>query len=152
MAGRPTDLTPERRDKIVQVIRTGSYQQIAAAAAGISTTTFYRWMERGADPNETDPRYAEFRDAVETAKAEAEAALVATIRAAAPTNWQAAAWILERTRPDRYTRRVEHAGPGGGPVKIETTTIETLLLDAGRAEAVADLSVDAEVAALTDGA
>jgi hypothetical protein len=39
-------------------------------------------------------------------------------------SWQASAWLLERTRRDRYSRTVNnvHSGPGGGP--IETATAE----------------------------
>ena len=37
--------------------------------------------------------------------------------------------------------RHELTGGGGGPIRVETETIETLLLDAGRAVLVADAAV-----------
>lgn len=148
--GRPTLLTEDRADRIVKMIRNGAYQHIAAAANGVHEATFYRWMAEGAK-EDAAPLYREFREAVEEAKAAAEVGALLQIRAAAADDWKAAAWFLERTRPDRYSRRVEHAGPGGGPVHVRTETIETLLLDAGVAQDVADASIDAELRALTAG-
>jgi hypothetical protein len=49
---------------------------------------------------------------VEKALAEGEALLLNRIVQASDTQWQAAAWMLERTRPDRSARRekLEHSG------------------------------------------
>ena len=44
---RPTKLTVEVRDRIVAAIRAGNYPEAAAQAAGISPSTFYRWLGRG---------------------------------------------------------------------------------------------------------
>lgn len=37
-------------------------------------------------------------------------------------SWQASAWLLERTRRDRYSRTVNqvHTGPNGGPMEVAT--------------------------------
>jgi len=45
---------------------------------------------------------------------------VAIIETAAPRNWQAAAWWLERKNYDRWGRkeRTELVGEGGGPVLL----------------------------------
>lgn len=147
-------LTPERQDKITALIKAGVPNATAAEASGTSETAFYRWMERGDDPEETDPRYREFREAVIRARAEAEAAMVANIRLHARNgDWKADAWLLERSRPERWGRvnRHELTGAGGGVIRVETETIETLLLDAGRAVVVADAAVDGELAALDGG-
>ena len=50
--------------------------------------------------------YSDFRDAVEKARAEAEAQKLKAIHIAATDGtWQAAAWWLERSFPDRWGRR-----------------------------------------------
>lgn len=96
--GRPSKLTPEVQEKIVNLIKVGNYAETAARAAGISKTTYYNWM---ADDR---PQYVEFRDAVETAEAEAESHAVAVVRRAMPDQWTAAMTYLERRYPDRWSR------------------------------------------------
>lgn len=57
--------------------------------------TLYRWIE--ADDT--------FRDEVQKAEQQAEAAYTYSVQAAVPKNWQAAAWWLERRRHESYGRR-----------------------------------------------
>lgn len=117
--GRPSKLTPERQKRIVDAIRAGNYVETAAEYAGIGKTTFYRWMEQGEQASHGI--YREFRDAVMRARAEAEARSVALIQKAAPDDWRAAAWWLERAFPDRWgpRQKLEHSGPEGGPIPAE---------------------------------
>ena len=109
---RPTKLTPERQTLIIKALREGNYIEAACAYAGIGKTTFYEWMERG--QNATRGRYAEFANAVEKARAEAEMRNVQVIQKAALDTWQASAWWLERSFPDRWGRRVQHVEHSGG--------------------------------------
>jgi hypothetical protein len=97
---RPLKLTPELHAAIVDRIAQGNYPEVAAQAEGIDRATFYRWMAAGVDAPADDPRRA-FCDAVKAAKARVEADTVAQLRAGAQ-GWQALAWWLERTRPERY--------------------------------------------------
>src|SRR5436190_10847488 len=79
--GRRTKLAPEVQKTIVNALLAGNFATVAAACAGIDASTYYRWLERG-DPNGTakrDAPYREFRAAVEQAKAQAEARMVAQI-------------------------------------------------------------------------
>ena len=67
---RPTKLTPEVQERIVKTLSAGSYATVAARCAGIDSSTYYRWIERG-DPGGTakrDAPYRDFRAAVEQAK------------------------------------------------------------------------------------
>lgn len=114
--GRPAKLTDELLSEIVENIRIGAYVETAAAAAGLSKDTFYRWLKRGrraldkleksGEMAEEDEIYAHFSDAIKKAQADAEMRDVALIARAAQTTWQAAAWRLERKFPDRWGQKV----------------------------------------------
>jgi transposase len=68
--GRPISLTPEIRDKIVSLVGKGNYIETAAASAGISKDTLYRWLREGARYKSGIQR--EFSDAVARACAQSE--------------------------------------------------------------------------------
>lgn len=103
---------------MADAIRGGNYANVAAQYAGIGERTFYTWMERGAADEEP---YAQFRQAIKEAEAQAEVRNMALIQQAAQAGtWQASAWYLERRYPSRYGRRerLEHSGPEGGPITL----------------------------------
>jgi transposase len=119
--GRRTKLTPEVHNLIVEAIRVGNYVETSAQAAGITKQTLYRWLEQAEDDN-ADQIYRDFRDALESARAEAEKMDLEIItRAAHDGSWQAAAWKLERKHPNRWGRvtRTEISGPEGQALKVE---------------------------------
>jgi hypothetical protein len=95
MEGRPTKKTPERVDAILRALKAGNTRKAAACFAEIHVDTFYEWMK--ADPS--------FSDAVEKSEADAEVRFVTRIATAAEETWQAAAWWLERRRPDDYRQQ-----------------------------------------------
>lgn len=68
--------------------------EAACALAGIHRDTYYSWRKR-----------PELAGRIDAALATAEAALLATVRAASNDDWRAAAWILERRYPDTWARR-----------------------------------------------
>lgn len=101
---RPTKLTKEVTDRICLAIRAGNYSKVAAAMAGVSETTYYKWLELSEKPN-AKKEYKEFRESVEQAEAEAEVAAIARIRQAADNgDWKAAGWYLERKHGERWGR------------------------------------------------
>ena len=105
----PNKRTPERRERILELLRTGNYMQVAAELAGISKDTLYEWIKADAD----------FADAVKEAQASAEALHISNIsRAAFDGTWQASAWWLERRFPDRYGRQDRRPE---GAEKVEIT-------------------------------
>lgn len=60
-------------------------------------------MEQGTRDGAKNKQYRDFRAAVERARAEAEATLVARVAKAAQNgSWSAAAWLLERRAPERW--------------------------------------------------
>ena len=116
---RPTKLTIQMQEKIVQAIRAGNYAEIACRAAGISPSTYYRWIERG--EQERDGISGEFTEAVRLAEAESEVHAVALLRRAMPDDWRAALAYLERRHPGRWRQHKtsELTGPNGGPIQTE---------------------------------
>ena len=96
-------LTAEVRAKILDYLRAGSFRETAAAAAGVSSRSFRRWLERAAAGEEP---YVSFARDVETAMAQSEAMLIARIAAAGKEDWKAAAWIAERKHPQRWQSRI----------------------------------------------
>lgn len=109
---------PKLAARIVRYVQAGSYLETAAAAAGVNRSTLHRWLKRGAEGEEP---FAAFSDAVEGALAEAELRDLVRIDRAAETQWQAAAWKLERRNPKLWGRReyTEVTGTDGGPIKYE---------------------------------
>ena len=120
MAGRPTKLTPEVQDLIVDGINAGLTFGLTCARAGVNPATFYRWLEKGETAK--SGVYSEFCDTVSRAKADSALRLVSQITLQAPTDWRAAAFLLERRFPDDYGKRSEITGKDGGPVKVEAKT------------------------------
>ena len=100
---RPLKLTPEIIGRIADAVRAGNTREAAAASVGIGETTLYRWLQR-ARRGAGGP-FREFWEALDKADAEAEMAMVAVVTTAAKTNYKAAAWWLERRRPDTWGRK-----------------------------------------------
>ena len=134
---RPTKLTAEVQQKIVEALRAGNYQDSSAAYAGIHEATFHNWMSRGREeerriadgekPNPKEEAFREFFAAVEKARSESEVRNVMYIqRAAQDGTWQAAAWFLERSFPRKWGRkdRHEHVGDNGDAIKVTVSTTE----------------------------
>ena len=112
--GRPTDLTPEVQETICEAIQAGNYLEPSAALAGVSKSTVYKWIKRGAAEKKRlskskrarmkkrEAPFVAFVDAIREADAIAEVRDVATIAAAAEKNWAAAAWRLARKHHARW--------------------------------------------------
>ena len=93
-------ITPEIIELIKGYLEEGNYDLIAAQAAGITRQTFYNWIRRG--KMDKEGIYFDFYTMVEKSKSEGEVNLIATIKKASNRTWTAAAWILERSRPERW--------------------------------------------------
>jgi len=120
--GAPSRFNEDRAEKLLQAVRGGNYLETAARYAGISYQTLRRWLLKADEPD-APPEYVAFKEQLEKARADAEVAALAKIQKAASEGaWQASAWYLERSWPERWgrrdTNRVELVGDGGGPVKV----------------------------------
>lgn len=103
--GRPSKFTEAVRQEINGYIRLGHFSEVACTLAGVSSSTFYRWMEKGR--NAKSGRYREFWEAIQTSKAVAEAKYLEVVRDVAndqrhKDRLKAATWWLERRHAGRY--------------------------------------------------
>jgi len=100
--GRPEKISQEIIDKICLMVRGGNYLETSAAFVGIHKDTLYDWLKKA---ESRGGLYQIFSDSVKKALAEGEAKDVLIIAEAAKTQWQAAAWRLERRFYERWGRK-----------------------------------------------
>lgn len=158
--GRPTKLTAELQERILDAILGGAYLETAAQAAGINKSQLYRWLRRAEDLeavaleqavaddagepdvySQTDVDewiYLDFRHALKSAEAFAEVGLLERVRGAG-LGWQAFMTVLERRFPERWGRRavLDHTVKG----ELESRSKVDLVIpaDRDRVLAVAEL-------------
>lgn len=103
-------LNPSVAAAIVQNIQEGLHYEHASEAAGISYSTFHRWMQWGEDEPDTSA-FGALRKAVKTAEALALRESIRDVRQAAkiPRNWAAGMTWAERRHPDFWKRRDDNA-------------------------------------------
>lgn len=129
--------------RICDVVAAGAPFETAAAYAGVSRQIYYEWLRKGREAL-AEPRFRDFVERIELAMAQWEVRDLALIGKAAEEHWQAAAWRLERRKPEVYGKRsrVDHANADGQP-------FEMLLGAKVPAEKLAELSDD-ELATMTE--
>lgn len=118
LIGRPTSHTEAKAARIVEAIRQGMPYKLAASAGGVSYNTFVRWRNEGTNPN-APTHLRKFSEQVREAEAEATQRLFALIEAAAPKNWKAAAWMLERRYPDLFGKDVKPPSRPLGEIEMD---------------------------------
>ncbi len=94
---RKQALTRKRIDRVVEAARLGCTRKLQAQAAGVASSTLFRWLAEGREPGSKGLRRTLFLE-LERPEAEGAEALLEQVRDAAVTGgrWQAAAWLLER--------------------------------------------------------
>ena len=135
MAKPRTKLTPELQETLVQAIRAGNYALVAVQYAGISRSTFYRWMQKG--QKAATGLYREFYEAIQLAESQAEVRAVAILQSHMQDSWQAAMTFLERKFPERWGRKDR--------LKVDIEPRQALAELLGLEPAEIDLMVDAAV-------
>lgn len=157
--GRRSIISEEIIDRIVTAVRGGNYLDDSARYAGIGERTIFEWLAKGREALEAAgddidlvppdrQLYARLTQAVEKARSDAVVRNLTLIQRAAETNWQAAAWYLERTNPRKWGRRdtVEITGENGGAVRVEHSTArETLAAKFEAAERAARDVIEARI-------
>lgn len=122
--GRPSKLTDEVQQRIIDGIRLGVHLDVAAAYGGIHYATFRQWMTKG--EGQSQGRYREFYEAVTQAERQLEMELVGRVVLASKTDWRAAVELLKRRHTERWGNSTKLTGFDGGPVQIQTTREQAL--------------------------
>jgi uncharacterized membrane protein YheB (UPF0754 family) len=96
--GRPTKFTPQVREKILAALKEFLPITLAAECARIDRKSIYNWMETGKEDiaKNIDSEYAEFFHNIKQIRAKNAIFLMQDVMGR-EKNWQAIAWILERT-------------------------------------------------------
>lgn len=100
---RNEKISKEKIELASKLIEAGNTIQTIFGALGISKQTWYNWLHKG--ENAKSGMYRELWEEVQKAESRAETRYVSIIAKAAPENWQAAAWWLERKYPERWGRK-----------------------------------------------
>lgn len=125
MKGRPTKLTPDTIKGLTLVFSNGASVKDACAFVGIDVSTYHKWMARGEKAQSGE--FFDFFHAIKRAQAEMRLDALARIRVASKGgNWQAAAWLLERSDPDNWALRQKIMIEGGVPIDLINQTIRAL--------------------------
>ncbi len=107
---RPSKLSEEIIETICARLVEGVSVEAASEAAGVHRSTFYYWLKRASEEGASELHLKLAREVCE-AQALAEAHLVGIMRRAAlegsSGDWRAAAWLLARRHPDRWSEKRE---------------------------------------------
>lgn len=118
---RPTKLTEELHENIVQLVRRGNFLKEAAEFCNVDYSTVWRWDQRGeeevirledagnpeAEPSEEERPYVEFRNAIRQARAYANIYDQNVVATAAQNDPK---WAMERMKlrnPSWFKTQVE---------------------------------------------
>lgn len=139
----PLNVAEQSRDIIKAALRRGSPIADALRLAGVPRRTWRTWVKIGEDElarciaEDCDPEphlapYVEFVQEAEQARSEGMNMLLDRIfqASADPKHWTAAAWLLERTDPQHFARRVhllETAQEEAPVSQVETAEVVNLL-------------------------
>lgn len=113
---RNEKISKEKIELASKLIEAGNTIQTIFGALGISKQTWYNWLHKG--ENAKSGMYRELWEEVQKAESRAETRYVSIIAKAAPENWQAAAWWLERKYPERWARKDRFAFENNDGIKI----------------------------------
>jgi len=119
--GRTPKMESWRVERFMQALSTLASMRVCCSYAGISTRTLSRWLENGRrdreqrqDDDEPTSIYETFLQQYERVSAESELRALGHIQLAGEKNWTAFAWLLERRRPDDYSRKWLRDGDAPG--------------------------------------
>lgn len=137
----------EMIERIASALSAGTPIAEACLYAKITPIQYQEWRERGAkygerlaatadsfdgetidalaESDEEQPYLDFFRRTEEARAALAVHCTTSISKAARAGEWRAAAWLLERTNPEQFGRKIiQHVGAGGGVIQLDVTVVE----------------------------
>jgi hypothetical protein len=114
-------LHPSVKARMLQFLRLGAYDYVAAEALGIVIETFTAWMDAGRECRDKGIDNVYSRFFLEVVQAKAEGRLLAEIQV---RNESPQAWLKNgpgRTKPGRpgWTETIAYEGSEGGPIQSQ---------------------------------
>ena len=127
MAGRKTKLNADVQKRICDALQKGNTRRVACLVGGIAEQTLSNWLNKGENPRlkkdgspyKEDEPFIEFLGSIKKAEATAEQEALVHIKNAMPDSWQAAAWYLERKRPQDWAKQDRNAAREEGNEKLD---------------------------------
>jgi hypothetical protein len=110
--GRPRKHPDDYLPQLCQALELGAWHWLACKYAGVSYSTFHRWMLAG-EAADADAAMQAFVRRIRQAEATAAIRDLLRIHAAAAHDWRAAVWLLQRRYPAEYGTRVVEQRHGG---------------------------------------
>jgi len=105
----PASKFPIYADKVLEAMRLGNTFRASCRQVGLNSDLGHEWLYKGRKWPEKFPEYAAWAEAMEQVKAEVQGEMIEVVRntalSGAPNTWQAAAWYLERSDPEHWSKR-----------------------------------------------
>jgi AcrR family transcriptional regulator len=115
-------ITLEQLDPAIEALKRGATYKLAAEAAGVAQSTFYKYLRKGREG--ANPMWKEFFKRVQAANHERSQLMLQRIEEGSRKDWRAAAWLLE-TRY-LYRKNAPMDIPEEEPIKKTTDPIALL--------------------------
>jgi hypothetical protein len=129
MAGRPTKLTNELREKLCNLISDGWFINHACAEVGITFETYNTWANDGKEPDASEELKI-FSESCARARAKAEQSVLEKAETAMTEglDWKFYEWKLRVMNPKQYhlPTKTELSGPDGKPVQMQAVGVIAL--------------------------
>lgn len=113
MAGRHSKLTPQLIEDASRIMAAGNYVKTACGFLNMSEECWYNWIreaktamvkqQKGQQLTSDEQLRIDFYTTIQKAQEAGIIRNMQIIQNAATTNWQAAAWLLERRHPDMFS-------------------------------------------------
>lgn len=142
--GRRTLLDAKTEREIIDAIRAGAFDHVAAQAAGIGRATFYDWMRRG---RAGEPPFSDFSDKVDRARAQARRKREIEVARTNPLAWLRYGPGRERPGEPGWTesREAIESGPKPDPAAAKDDRLaREILRDQKLADAAQDFLSELE--------
>ena len=138
-AGRPSKCTRVVRQAVRAALEAGHTRAEAASAAGISTSTFFKWMKLGLGERPGGElchrRFVEAVQGGERAGAARALRVMDDLMAegSEDSRFKAARFMLTSRWGRKEGQAIEVSGPDAGPVRVEVSPLAALAAVAGAA-------------------